>query len=276
MANRRQKKKQQKRKQIEYLQRQNVNTRNKTYYEINQLYQTEREKETKKPKKVRLSAEEKRQKKNARRGALRQEKLEYLVSKGFNPFDIKSSDLNKSWEYIHNLIPFDLNRVYKFKDNQRMYIAFRDFSGERDFLTILNEQKNLSNNALLDRLKDLVNTPPIHTGKGSGSSGSAGDYKLMIAEQDYISMFNNETRNSNRRKKKKKWSHSGENIGYQVLKSNGRNSFDSYTPRKLLEVMVAIMENVTETDRVAFYNTMYKQIKHHNQELANILPEPKF
>lgn len=279
-GSKRQRKKNLKKQQTQYLQSKNITTKNLSYNDIQQLYTKEKEKESKqpikRPKRKKLSEAEKRQRKQQRKDRLRKEKFEYLVSKGILPETIKSSDLNKSWDFIKGYENrfFDFNKVYSFKDNNRMYIAYRDFSGERSFAEILSEFKNLTDNELLERLTDLVNTPPIHTGKGSGSSGSAGDYKLMVADQSTIEIFNTDTRREN--KKKSKRQHSGDRKGYQVLKSNGRVSFGEYTPRKMLEVMCAIMGNVTEMDRTGFYNNMYAQIKYHNPEFANILPTPRY
>lgn len=275
MANRRQKKKQLKKQQQKYLQQKKPDIRvgKLSNYELAQLY----------------NKEVKRENKKRRANALRKEKFDYLVNAGFEPEQIKSSDLNKSWEYIqdYHSHSFDFNQVCKLKRNERMFIAYRDYSGEQDFNDIIADLSQLSNTELLNRLKQLNNTAPTYTGRGKkgsksrGSSGKAGDYRFMVAKQEYIELFNREIYQKNKRKgskKKRRWSHSerGEHTGFQVLKSGGRVSFDSYTPRNMLIIANAIMENVTEQDRTGFYNRFYAEMKKHNPAFTEILPAPRY
>lgn len=277
MANKRQKKKQKKRQIQQQLSQQNVSVKKLNYNQLNTLYNEQLEKERK--------AYQRKEQKKKRADALRKEKFDYLVKeKGLNPFDIKSSDLNKSWDFIKNIESqlFDFNKVYSFKDNERMYIAFRDFTGEHNIEDILQSLSRLSDEDLMNKLKELVNLSPTYTGRGKKgsksreSSGRAGDYKFMVAKQQEIALFNTETRNQNRRKNKSHWQHTGDFKGYQTIKSKGRVSFDEYTPRNLLISAIAIMDNVTENDRTAFYNNFHAQIKYHNPQFAEILPEPRF
>lgn len=270
MANKRQKKKLLKKQQQRYLEQRHVATRRLSNKEIQQLYHVEQEKAKK---------ERQKQRKRERQKALKKEKFDYLVKQGFESDKIKASDLKKSWEHIKQMSPivFDFEKTYTFKDNCRMFIAFRDYAGETNFKEMLLSLDKLSNAELLSRLKELARKALTYTGKGSTSGGKAGDYKMMIADQTVIDLFNRETYKENHKKPKRKLQHTiGDNKGYQILKSHGRVSFNEYTPRKMLELAVAIMDNVTEMDRTGFYSRFYGEMQYHNPDFAEILPEPLF
>lgn len=177
---------------------------------------------------------------------------------------------------------FDFNTVYSFKNNQRLYVAFRDYQGELDFSEILARYSKYSNGELVDFLESIVNTPPTYKkGVTGSSSGRAGDYKFMLAPQEIIKAFNNDTYNETRRnkykKKNKRRMHSqGEKVGFQVLKNGRLNSHDEVTPRNLLIVANALMYNITEQERGNFYSRFYTDITRHIPDMKEILPKPKF
>lgn len=229
---------------------------------------------------------QKEQKKQERRQRLlqnRAKKVQALAERGIDPFSIPVKQIDKiklkdldsidrdKYPFLFPSAGFDFNRVYKLKDGQRMYLAFRDFAGETSLEEILQQYAHLSNEQLLDRLEQQAHTRPTYNRKTkSGSSGSAGDYRMTWARQNVITDYQYETRSKNRKQKK----HSGTYKGYQVLKDGRRNSFDEVTPRSMLIIMNAFMSHITESDRMTFYNDMYLRIKHHMPEFAELLPKP--
>ena len=234
-----------------------------------------------------ISQEQQReQKKQERRKRLlqnRAKKVQALAERGIDPFSIPVKQIDKiklkdldsldrhKYPFLFSSAGFDFNRVYKLKDGQRMYLAYRDFAGETSLEEILSQYAHLSNEQLLDRLEEQAHTRPTYNRKTkSGSSGSAGDYRMTWARQNVISDFQSETYSRNRKQKK----HNGTYKGYQVLKDGRRNSFDEVTPRSMLIIMNAFMSNITENDRMTFYNDMYLRIRHHMPDFAALLPKP--
>lgn len=272
MANKRLKKKRLKQQQIKYLQDKKITVDKKsTAKQVNLLYHTQKKKDNKKE----------------RANQLKQEKRKYLEQNGVTPFN---KYLTLSWQDIEKLIEqekhnFDFNKIYTLKDNERMFIAYRDFTAENSFDELIAYNARLSNSQLLEKLKDLVNTAPTYTGKrrknkdgtrSSNSSGKAGDYMFEVGKQNVITETNQERIAKSKKKAKHKWQNVGEYKGFQVIKSKGRVSFNEYTPRNLLIIAVTIMENVTELDRTGFYKSFHSQMKYHNPDFTKILPEPRY
>lgn len=204
---------------------------------------------------------------------------------------IKISDIEKGNVSVQNY-PFLKGRVFDFRESKvlsgdrRLYFAFRDYSENKDFAHILEEYAILPNNALLKEFNRLATLKPTYRKtkkkkKRSSSneplndtSGQAGTYLFHYGTQEAIELFHNQTKRENRRKLKKAREHGGEFKGYQVLKSNGRVSIDTASPRKILEVGCAIMSSVTEWDRVAFYKQYHRMIVKEFPELAEMIPKP--
>ena len=244
--------------------------KNPTYKELQQV-EIIREKETR---------QAKQKKRYDRLIANRTAKVRAIAEYGIDPTTIPVKQIDKiKLKDLHNLSAsdypflFDFNRKYKLKDNKRLYLAFRDYQGEKNLDTLLKEYSRLSNEQLLKRLETLAHTYPTYSkSSGTGSSGSAGDYRMTWAKQNVISDYQAETYNANRRRATQK--HKGQYKGYQVMKDGRNNSYAEVSARGLLVTMNAFMENITEIDRGIFYRDMYDNIKYHVPELAKILPEP--
>lgn len=208
---------------------------------------------------------------------------------------IKLSDLengrvnreNYPWLFINS--SFDFDKIYTFKNNNRMFVAFRDYQGELDIADALSEFSRYNEGALIDFLENIVNTPQSYQkGVSGSSSGKAGGYKFMVAPQEVIEMFNKETYNETKKdkrflknqntakakRKNKRQHYKGDNVGFQILKDGKRVSFDKVTPRNLLVMANAIMHNVTEKDRADFYSRFYDDITKNIPEMGEILPKP--
>lgn len=224
----------------------------------------------------------------------RQEVKRYLESKGIDPFKFKLSQIDKiklkdirndrfnrdTYPEFYGIAGFDFDKLYKLKDGEEMYFAFRDFTGEMCFADELNRLDKYSSEQLLDMVWQLAKQRPTYNkrekrkskGVKGGSSGSAGDFKYICMSKVAINDLQKDVYNSNRRKRTKQ--HSGTYRGFQVLKNGGRNTFKEVSPRGLLKIAVAIMSNVTEYDRIAFYRNLYKDIQKHIAEFVPLLPSP--
>lgn len=204
--------------------------------------------------------------------------------------DIQNGSVNREkypWLYVSK--SFDFNRIYTFKKNNRMFVAFRDYQGELDIADALNDFSRYNDGALIDFLEHIVNTPASYQkGVAGSSSGRAGSYRFMVAPQEVIETFNKDTYNESRKdkrhlknqdkgklkRKKKRQQYKGDKVGFQVLKDGQRVSFDKVTPRNLLIMANAIMHNVTEKDRVDFYRRFYDDITKNIPDMIEILPKP--
>ena len=239
-------------------------------------------------------AHQRRQRQKKQKQELRNRKKAYLESLGLKPFELKLKDIDSvkvkdmdqgavtRYNYPHlfgvkSIKNFDFQKRYKLKNDERFYFAFRDYAGETSFEEALAQFSHLSNEQLLVRLEKIVRTPPSYSRGKSASSGKAGDFKFMSAKQNVLRLLNQDTYNQNRRKGKKKSHmkfHEGQYTGFQVLKNRHRNSFDEVTPRGLLVIANALLHNITELDRMAFYQNFYVAVRKHVPDMIEFLPRP--
>ena len=206
--------------------------------------------------------------------------------------DIENGRVNReTYPWLFYDTTFNFDKVYQFKNGKRMFVAFRDYQGELDIEDALNQFSRYSNGELLDFLQGIVETPPTYQrGVSGSSSGKAGGFRFMVADQGVIEMFNKDayqqtvkdrrakkSQDSGKtRRKKRRQQYKGENVGFQVLKDGRRVSYDKVTPRNLLIMANAIMYNVTEQDRLTFYTRFYTDVTKDIPEMIQILPKPKF
>lgn len=231
-------------------------------------------------------AEEKRQQRKDAKKRLRNRKKQALEKQGINPFEftlkeidsIKVKDIENGYldrkhypRFFENV--FDFSKVYTLKNNEEMYIAFRDFAGETSLEQILSDYQNKSNDELLSLLEQIVREPKSYSKRSkTGSSGSAGDYKFTVGQNISVFADRRDSYNSNRRKRTKQVK--GNYKGYQTLKNGHYNTFKQFTPRAMLIVANAIMRNVTENDRFTFYESFYYEMCKHAPDFGEILPNP--
>lgn len=303
MASKRLKKKQQKKQLIQNLQQSNQIEKKKpkqrkralskvsqnkvndydslSYNKLQQLYHEQQEKERK-------ELDRKRNKEKNRK-ALRLAKFNTLVEMGIEPDSIPSSVLNHSWERVYKWAEeqqksqFNFHSKRTLADGKYFYMAYRDYTGERGLEEIIKENNAKSDTELLRYLRELVNRPLTARPKQAGtSSGSAGDYRLTIGSKEDLQLFHREqVIDENKKERKNEYNNHfkrnphAPHKGFQTLYSNGERFFNEYTPHKLLAVMCAFMENITELDRKSYYKNMYSYLSKHDSEFAKILPEPK-
>lgn len=218
------------------------------------------------------------------RGVFSDKKIDSIKQK-----DIENNNVsreNYKWLFVSD--SFDFNKIYTFKNNNRMFVAFRDYQGELDISDALAQFNKYNDGALIDFLEHIVNTPASYQkGVAGSSSGRAGSYRFMVAPQEVIETFNKDTYNETKKdkrhlksqdkkskRKNKRQQYKGDKVGYQVLKDGQRVSFDKVTPRNLLVMANAIMHNVTEKDRVDFYRRFYDDITKNIPDMKEILPKP--
>ena len=219
------------------------------------------------------------------RGVFSDKKIDSIKQK-----DIDNNNVSREtykWLFVSD--SFDFNKIYSFKNNNRMFVAFRDYQGELDIEDALQQFNKYNDGALIDFLEHIVNTPHSYQkGVSGSSSGRAGSYRFMVAPQEVIETFNKDTYNETKKdkrhlknqdkgkmkRKKKRQQYKGDKVGFQVLKDGQRVSFDKVTPRNLLVMANAIMHNVTEKDRADFYRRFYDDITKNIPDMKEILPKP--
>lgn len=204
--------------------------------------------------------------------------------------DIKDGKINKkNYPFLYpnlkpdkKLLKFDFNKVYKFPDGHGLYIAFRDFMGEKDLYTLLARYSRLSNKDLLQKLRGLIEQEETYNkeeykkskGRRGTSSGSAGDYQMVIADIDTIESFDDTVMSEDYASIFfPKRQHTNSNAKWQKLTDKDGNIYiTEFTTHKLLGLTVAIMDNITEDIRSSFYTRMYSDITYYFPELAEVLP----
>lgn len=226
-------------------------------------------------------------------------KKQYLLDNGVDLWGLSDSQINKIKikdieennvnEYTYpkiykndGMLSFDFNKKYKWKNNQRLFLAYKDFQGEQSLESLLSMYANMNNIQLLTALKEIALTPMTYGKRGDTSSGSAGEAILKVTNQKAIQGQIIRTINDNK-KNRSKWDkfimeHKGHKpADYQFLTdSKGRKSQDTYTPRNLLILMNAILHNVTENNRASIYAEFYDTMLIHNEEFDAILPKPRY
>ena len=171
--------------------------------------------------------------------------------------DIENGHISReNYPWLFYNAGFDFDRVYKLKNGNRLFVAFRDYQGELDISDALEQFSKRSNAELLDFLEGIAHLPPSYKkGVSGSSSGKAGGYRFMVAPQEVIDVFNRDTYNETKKdkrakrtqesgkvkRKSKRQQYKGDKVGFQVLKDGNRVSFGEVTPRNLLIVANAIM-----------------------------------
>lgn len=204
--------------------------------------------------------------------------------------DIKEGKVNKkNYPFLFpelkvdkKILEFDFNKVYKFPEGYGMYIAFRDFQGDKDLEKLLARYNRLSNKELLHKLRGLIaqeetyNKEEYKKSKGTRgtSSGSAGDYQICIDDiegirsydhtvmgDEYASIFFPKRQHTN---PKARWQ--------KLSDRDGNIYITEFTTHKLLVLTVTIMDNITEDIRSSFYTRIYSDITYFFPELREVLP----
>ena len=276
MSNKRQRKKQQKKVLQQKVAQDYSGKKRISNLSISELEkESKRQTEYKRAKRLQKEREYKRELYNRKYDALKALNIDVskLTKKQINSLklkDLKNDNVNKyTYPQFYGLHMLDFNKVYSLGGN-KLYLAFRDFTGETSLEEIISEFSGMSDAELLQNLEYLVNLPTL--GGGRGSSGAAGDYKFIIAPQAVIQDFQRETYNTNRRKKTRL--HKGQYKGFQVLKNGRYSGFKNVTPHNMLVLANAIMSHVTELDRLNFYQRFYNDMCKYIPEFGDILPKP--
>ena len=178
-------------------------------------------------------------------------------------------------------------KVYKLPEGIGLYFAYMDISGEQDFEQLLARYNRKSTNDLIEKIKGLLNTLPqfdkeiYKKSKGSEgtSSGKCGVANFHLTDIETIKTIDNyDKRESSRMRNnpQRKRVHTGQNRYWQTLTDdNGNIYFTEFTLHKLLVVITAIMDNIFEVDRFDFYDDVYTQVTSYFEELADVLPSPR-
>lgn len=229
-------------------------------------------------------------------------KFQELVSLGFDPESLTTTNLRKvkkkdiregkvnkkNYPFLYpalkvdkKKLKFDYNKVYKFPAGHGLYIAFRDFTGEKDLEVLLARYNRLSNKDLLLKLQGLIeqeetyNKEEYKRSKGTRgtSSGSAGDYQLIIGDIETVKAFDDTVMAEDYESIFFPKRHYNSTSKWQKLTDKDGNVYISqFTTRKLLVLTVAIMDNIMEDLRSSFYRRLYSDVTRYFPELKEVLP----
>ena len=179
-------------------------------------------------------------------------------------------------------------KVYKLPKGIGLYFAYMDISGEQDFEELLERYNKKSTSYMIEKIKGLLNTLPqfdkelYKKSKGieGTSSGKCGVANFHLADINIIKKIDREDNKEEnlrmKNKPKRKRVHTGEHRFWQTLTDdNGKIYIKKFTLHKLLVVITAIMDNIFEVDRFDFYDDVYTQVTKYFEELADVLPSPR-
>ena len=296
MANKRQKKKQQKQRILATIP-QSKQTKNLSFKELEKTYNYIVAEEEK-----RVIKERKKQEKYKASLDLLDYKRESLRALGFDEKFLKTSYLRKvkksdidaykkgneyalgieQYPFLYDSYGFDFEKVYSF-GNTGLYIAWLDYSGEHSIEEIMNRFKHLDNETLIAILDGIVrtketydkNAPNRGAGTSSGRAGTviSGFYSDSVAQ--LMTESNNNRIKDNLENEKKKRAHTLTNKYYQnVVGGGGEYTIKAISGRQLLITLNAIFYNITEESRYEKYNTLYDSITSKVPDFKIILPKP--
>ena len=300
MANKRQKKKQQKRKFLAKIP-QSKSIKNLSFNELEKRYisiVTDEEN-------TRIKEQQKRDKskqKYDKAKDLLDYKRESLRALGFDEKFLKTSYLRKvkkadidafkngdesalsieNYPFLYDSYGFDFDKVYHF-GNEGLYIAWLDYTGESTIEEVMHRFVTLSNETLIQILDGIVhqketydkNAPNNGAGTSSGRAGgvNTGFFKDNTAKL----MFDSDNAGIKKayEHEDKKRIHTATNKYYQTITGGGGDyTIKAISGRKLLIVLNAVFYNITEDTRLSTYKTMYNGIIKRVPQFKNILPEP--
>lgn len=170
---------------------------------------------------------------------------------------------------------FDYDKILHTK-SERIMIAFRDFTGEKNFKKLVEEMQKESNEKLIEIIKvnkgDISN---LFADEESGSGGKAGDAIVRTGNIEELKVYNiADIITPNKRAKRKKWLREKSYVGFQVVKFKGKNSFEEITAHNLLAIVASIITNTTMKARIEFYTEFYDVCAKELPEMLKILPKP--
>lgn len=170
---------------------------------------------------------------------------------------------------------FDYDKILHTK-SERIMIAFRDFTGEKNFKKLVEEMQKESNEKLIEIIKvnkgDISN---LFADEESGSGGKAGDAIVRTGNIEELKVYNiADIITPNKRAKRKKWLREKSYVGFQVVKFKGKNSFEEITAHNLLAIVASIITNTTMKARMEFYTEFYDVCVKELPEMLKILPKP--
>ena len=305
-------KKKQKQQQISYLKSKGISTDLSTLStkQLEKVYHTEKQKDRKREQNKRYKQRQREKKLYERTQKLFAfEKatgihLDSLPRGTVQRFDaVPLSDIEKGYITIANFPELfgekdkiDFNKVYKFKGNKKLHIAFRALDGDTDISTELEKFNSMSDTELIKKLEEIKNAPLTGTrnkkgkkGKTSDSSGKAGESMIALKSQSSLDEVYRNEYNDNRRsnsfakflnkvakEKGINFQHGGvdyywQNIA-QIDKKGRPKAYTELTPHKALVIANAIMWNIKETDRAGFYQSFYENLTYVMPIMKKILP----
>lgn len=185
----------------------------------------------------------------------------------------------------------DWDKVYRIPTGYYMSIAYRDLTCEKSLNQILRKYSKMDIITLLKSLNRIVKKRPTYdyylykesNGKEGTSNGAAGKASFRIGnlidvQSDRFAMkYETDAgrkRNEARVMKGKKplFTHEGRYDYYQELTVDNTPFIKEFTPRNLLIVLTAIMNNITEIEREDFYSKVIMEFEIIMPEILEFLP----
>ena len=191
---------------------------------------------------------------------------------------------------------FDFDKVYHVPGGLKLHISYRSLNGETSIEDELAWFSQLSNQELIERLRAIKDMPQTRSrqvkgskGRNVGSSGQAGEAMVYMSSQPALQELYDDQKNANSRantrnkllaknaeKRGVGYQHSGVDYHWQSIRQkdeSGRlKAYTEITPRKLLIIGNAIVWNITESDRLGFYNNFYALCCEIIPDMRKILP----
>lgn len=196
-------------------------------------------------------------------------KIKYKEIELIKMDDVRNNNLDISkYPFLEKYILIDYNKYLNFNEGYRLYVAYRDYTGENVLEDLINANKKYQPNQLLNRLRELVNMPLTGiqgvVGTSSGKAGTA-IFKYgnnMALFDDYVRVSSVNRHFNRKRSKKSSYNvHSGKNRGYQRWVSSKSVTHTGCTLYNLLVIIVTLMENVVEIERHSLYQHFFNMVE---------------
>lgn len=230
-----------------------------------------------------------------KREDLRSRKIAFLRDYGIDPFKYRKKDIDSikvkditSGNFNATTYPiFFANswETIKSFNGKILLISWCDYSGNQDIADIISEVSRWTNKQILDTIAHYYWMPETAEKSGTqyiagSSSGSAGEARLFLADQDTIVQEvedeKEKTHDLKWKPKRGKWKvhQGGNNIGWQRITGNSQYGFTSCSARTMIILCASIIGNILEADRKSFYKKWWYEFIEYFPEHKEDVPSP--
>lgn len=172
------------------------------------------------------------------------------------------------------VIDYDRNIILP-KDG-KIFLAFRSFTGEISFKSILAYYHKKSNAELLAETRYFLQLEPLFS--MTGSNGFQGEFKMQVGDRELTTETRQDQRKTEfenlKKKSHKKRRHTGIYNKWQyVSNSNDYGYITEITCREALLLYCAFANNITEMERINLNNYFYFDVFKYFPDLMVNLPD---